>query len=173
MQALKVKEITSDNLDALSILYYHTKHPRIRTRAQMILLAVEQQMTAPQIAKIVRCNAETVRRWIKRYNVEGLNGLFDAPRPGQPTKVTAVYKEKLLTIVRQKPRALDLPFSVWTLARLVDYLAEETGIRVSTETVRLYLKENDIVFSRPQHHVSSPDPEYKVKKRRLKTKETI
>jgi transposase len=56
---------------------------------------------------------------------------------------------------------------------LVDYLAEQTGIRVSDETVRRALKHAGIVLSRPQHKISSPDPEYAVKKRRLKTLATI
>jgi transposase len=53
---------------------------------------------------------------------------------------------------------------MWTLQRLADYLAEETGIRVSDETIRLELAKQDIVFSRPQHTISSPDPDYQVKK---------
>jgi len=159
-------------LNELDELYHQTKQVRVRTRAQMILLAVEQQMTAPQIAQIVRKNDQTVRRWIKRYNAEGVNGLFDAPRPGTPVKVTAEYHDQLIQVVRRRPRSLDLPYSLWTLQRLVDYMAEETGLRVSTETVRLHLKAEDIVISRPQHKVSSPDPEYMVKKRRLKKNET-
>ena len=51
-------------------------------------------------------------------------------------------------------------------------MAEETGIRVSAVTVRRILKDGGIVLSRPQHTISSPDPEYKVKKRRLKVPET-
>ena len=159
-------------LNELDELYHQTKQVRVRTRAQMILLAVEQQMTAPQIAQIVRKNDQTVRRWIKRYNAEGVNGLFDAPRPGTPVKVTAEYHDQLIQVVRRRPRSLDLPYSLWTFQRLVDYMAEETGLRVSTETVRLHLKAEDIVISRPQHKVSSPDPEYMVKKRRLKKNET-
>jgi len=48
---------------------------------------------------------------------------------------------------------------------------EETAIRVSDETVRRVLKTGGIVLARPQHTISSPDPEYRVKKRRLKTNE--
>ncbi|MBZ0306393.1 MAG: winged helix-turn-helix domain-containing protein, partial [Anaerolineae bacterium] len=54
---------------------------------------------------------------------------------------------------------------------LADYLAEETGIRVSDETVRRHLAVHGIVLSRPQHKISSPDPEYEVKKRRLRKSE--
>jgi transposase len=57
-----------------------------------------------------------------------------------------------------------MPFSLWTLARLADYMAEQTGLGISGETVRRYLEEAEIVLSRPQHKISSPDPEYLVKK---------
>lgn len=171
MKPIKVRELVKDELKELETLYRETKVVRIRTRVQMILLAVEQSMTAPQIAKIVRKNEQTVRRWIKRFNSEGINGLFDEPQPGAPSKVTDSYKQQLLQAIRQRPRSLDQPYSVWTLQRMADYLAEETGLRFSSETVRLILKSNDIVISRPQHKISSPDPEYEVKKRRLKARE--
>ena len=83
--------------------------------------------------------------------------------------MTAAYEERLLNAVRRHPRSLDLPFSIWTLQRLADYLAEETGMRVDAETVRLHLVKHEIVGSRPQHKISSPDPDYLVKKRRSKT----
>jgi transposase len=172
MKPIEVRELKSGELEELQVAYDKTKDVRIRTRTQMILLAIEQNMTAPQIGQIARKNEQTVRRWIKRFNAEGLNGLFDAPRPGSPTLVTPEYRQRLLNIVRQRPRALGQPYSLWTLARLADFMAEETGLRVSTETVRRVLKAGGIVLSRPQHTISSPDPEYKVKKRRSKTSET-
>ena len=70
--------------------------------------------------------------------------------------------------MRRRPRSLGLPFSLWTCQRLADYLAEQTGIRVQEETVRSHLKAADIVLSRPQHTITSPDPEYAVNKRRSK-----
>jgi transposase len=80
--------------------------------------------------------------------------------------VTPEYVKPLVEVVRLRPRSLGLPFSMWTLARIADYLAEQTGIWVEGETVRVHLKEAEIVLSRPQHKISSPDPEYLVKKRR-------
>lgn len=172
MKPIEVRELKQKEIEELHTLYDKTKDVRMRTRAQMILLSAEQNMRAQQIGQIVRKNEQTVRRWIKRYNAEGVNGLSDAPRPGAPGKVSPEYCDRVLNIVRQRPRALEQPYSLWTLARLADFMAEETGIRVSAVTVRRILKEGDIVLSRPQHTISSPDPEYKVKKRRLKTSET-
>ena len=93
--------------------------------------------------------------------------------PGAPSKITKAYEEQLLFAVRRRPRSLGQPYSMWTLQRLADYMALETGIRASYETVRLLLKDGEIVLSRPQHKISSPDPEYLVKKRRLKRQEMV
>ncbi len=159
---------TADEVEALAILYRTTREVRLRTRAQIVLLAAEQRLTAPAIAVIVREDDQTVRNWLKRWLAEGIEGLKDRPMPGAPAKVTQAYVEQLLSVVRRRPRSLEQPYSMWTLQRLADYMAEQTGIRVSYETVRKLLKTGEIVLSRPQHKITSPDPEYLVKKRRLK-----
>lgn len=82
--------------------------------------------------------------------------------------MTEAYQEQLLQVVRRRPRSLGQPYSMWTLQRLADYMAEQTGIRVEDETVRVHLKAAEIVLSRPQHTISSPDPEDMLKKRRWK-----
>jgi transposase len=168
MKAIAVTELSAQQLTELADLYRTTRDVRLRTRAQMVLLAAEQQLPASAIAPIVRESEETVRRWLKRYQAAGLEGLRDQHRGGRPATVTDAYREQLLYAVRRRPRSLDQPYSLWTLQRLADYLAEQTGIRVEDETVRLHLKAAGIVLSRPQHTISSPDPEYAVKKGRSK-----
>ena len=146
MKPIRIPALSPEELKALEELYRTTRDVRLRTPAQMVLLAVEQHLTATKIAEIVRSSEETVRRWLKRYLAEGVEGLRDAPHPGAPGKVTAEYRERLVRAVRRRPRTLGLPFSLWTLRRL----AEQTGIRVEYETVRLHLKAAGIVLSRPQ-----------------------
>src|ERR671915_624602 len=121
MRPLQVPPLMPVQRKELDQLYRTTKAPRLRTRAQMILLAAEQGLKVPQIAAIVRESEATVLRWLKRYLAEGLEGLQDAPRPGRPSEITAAYRAKLLAVVRRRPRSLQLPFSLWTLQRLADY----------------------------------------------------
>jgi len=166
MQAIKIENLSEEARQALDKMYRTTKIPRMRTRSQMILLSAEQGLKVPQIAEVVRESERTVQRWLQRYQAEGIQGLYDAPKSGSPGKVTPAYKEQLINSIRRRPRALGLPFSLWTLERLADYMAEQTGIRISAEAVRQHLKANGIVLSRPQHKISSPDPDYTVKKRR-------
>jgi transposase len=169
MRAIHLPPQSAEQIEALDQLYRRSKDGRIRQRAHIILLAAEKGLVASQIAEIVRLSEESVRKWLKRYQAEGIEGLKDNPRPGMEATVTEEYRMKLVSAVGRRPRSLGLPFSLWTLQRLADYLAEVSGLRVSYETVRRYLAREGIVMSRPQHKVSSPDPEYQVKKRRLKT----
>ena len=168
---IRVRAISPEEHKELETLYRQTKDVRIRERTQMILLAAEERLTARKIGAIVRRNDQTVRTWIRRFNAEGIAGLYDAPRPGAPAQVTPAYRDRLLEVVRQRPRSLDRPYSLWTLQRLADFMADETGLRFSGVTVSRILAKHGIVMSRPQHKVSSPDPEYEVKKRRLKSNE--
>jgi transposase len=172
MRPIQLSPQTPEQLEALDHLYRTTRDVRLRQRTQVVLLAAEKELVATEIGAIVRLSEESVRRWLKRYEAEGIEGLKDTPRPGMAAVVTPEYREQLVNIVRQRPRSLGQPFSLWTCQRLADYLAEATGIRVSDETVRRYLALAGIVLSRPQHKISSPDPEYEVKKRRLKRSET-
>lgn len=172
MKSIILPALAKEEHDALKELYQKTKDIRVRTRAQMILLSVEQRYPAQQIAEIVRESQQTVLRWFKRFQAEGINGLSDAPRSGRPARVTAAYREQVVAAVRQRPRSLGQEYSLWTCQRLADYLAEQTGIRVSPDTIERLLKAADIVLSRPQHTISSPDPEYQLKKRRLKSSAT-
>jgi transposase len=120
-----------------------------------------------EIAEIVRTSEETVRRWLKRYLAEGVEGLREEAHPGAPRKVTEEYRKKLVHAVRHGPRSLGLPFSLWTLQCLAEHMAEQTGIRVTYESVRAHLKSAGIVLSRPQHTITSPDPHYALKKKAI------
>lgn len=166
MKPILIPPLSDEQRAELDTLYRTTRTPRLRTRAQVVLLAADRQLHADQLAALVPESRHTVRRWLKRYLAHGVAGLAFAPIPGRPPRVTAAYRARLRSIVRQRPRSLDLPFSLWTAQRLADVLADHTGIRVSDETIRRELARADIVLSRPQHTISSPDPEYAVKKKR-------
>jgi transposase len=135
-------------------------------------LAAERGMVAAEIAAVVRQDEVTVRRWLGRYQAEGLAGLADVVRMDAPPKVTPAYRERLLATVRWRPRALGLPFSLWTLERLADYLAEQTRLRMSARSVYRFLQAAGIRLSRPQHTITSPDPEYALKKGRSSARVT-
>jgi Winged helix-turn helix len=69
-----------DPCDLLGLL--HGQH-RVGCRLVMILLS-QQRWTPTQIAELLGCDPRTVRRWVHRYNHQGVTGLTDRPRTGRP-----------------------------------------------------------------------------------------
>ena len=64
MRAIRIPALSPEQLEALEELYRTTRDARLRTRAQIVLLAAERRLTAAQLAEIVRASEETVRRSI-------------------------------------------------------------------------------------------------------------
>src|SRR3712207_4893189 len=106
-----------------------------------VALGYEEQAIAQWSGRTVR----TVRRWLNRFVSAGLDGLRDAPRPGRPAKADAAYRAALEQAVTTVPRELDLPFDVWTSARLSAYLAEQTGVRLAPGWIRALLRDRKSV----------------------------
>jgi transposase len=75
MKAIRVPPLTDVQSDEHDRLYRTTKLPRLRTRAQMVLLSAERGLKVAEIAAIVRESEDTVARWLKRYLAEGLEGV--------------------------------------------------------------------------------------------------
>ena len=55
------------------------------------------------IAQELQCNPQTVRRRLHRFDVEGIEGLGDRPKPGRPRRLTAEDDSKLIALARQAP----------------------------------------------------------------------
>ena len=94
----------------------------------------------------MRRSPPDVGRNLKRYGAEGIQGLSDMPHPGAPRRITAEYESQLVEVVRRRPRSLGLPHSMWTLERLAEHMAEQTGICGSIA---------NIVLSRPHWYADA------------------
>ena len=72
VKPIQLSSLSPEQIDELSQLCRTTRNVSLRTRAQIILLAVQQGMSATGIAEVVRESDQTVRNWLKRYETEGI-----------------------------------------------------------------------------------------------------
>jgi transposase len=124
--------------------------PRLRERLEMVKAVALGQ----NLASIVRWSgrsARTVRRWLAAYQAGGLAALADAPRSGRPPQADAAYRQALEEAVATSPRALGLPFDVWTSRRLSAYLGQTTGVRIAPGWLRALLAQQQYAYGRPKH----------------------
>src|SRR5829696_350334 len=106
--------------------------------------------TPPQIAQLVRCSADTVRRVLKRYLAGGADAVPHRPHPGQPPHYPAGWEQELVRVADLDPRSVGVDSALWTCRLLADYLAGVTGHRAGIETVRIALHRAGWVCKRPR-----------------------
>ena len=101
----KAKEITlqpEDRAELDRLVRTHTTPKRMAERAQIILWGAEGQTNA-EIAKRLRTRAARICKWRSRFVKEGLEGLLDEPRSGQPPKYTAETERAILRKIDEAP----------------------------------------------------------------------
>ena len=81
---------------------------RRRTTAQAlalrarIVLGCAQGATNSQVAQRLRVTLQTVGKWRQRFIEQRLDGLVDAPRPGQPRKISDAKVEEVLAMTLER-----------------------------------------------------------------------
>lgn len=136
-------------------------------RAQTILQSAKGQKPG-EIAQTVGLRVGSIRTRIKRFNAQGLLGLFDLPRSGRPRKYTAEQALQVAGIATTPPGKLAVPINTWSLSHLQRYLEEKTEVgKLCRETIRSILDEQGISFQQVQRWQESPDPELESKTRAI------
>lgn len=132
---------------------------RVSQRAHMVLLSIQGQ-SVPVIAIIFQTSRATVRFWIKRYNTEGPDGLYDEPRSGRPSKVNASVQDTLVDCLEEDPLEEGSVATFWTVAMLVLVLIDKLGVSLSFSTVRSLLHKMGLHWGRPRLAMpTKTDPE--------------
>jgi transposase len=137
-------------------------------RRCQILQASARGERAPLIARQLGCDDQTVRNVIHAFNADGLGVLREgSSRPHRlRTAFTEEGAQQLKDMLHRSPRDFGKERSTWTL-ELAAQVSFELGIiavLVSDESVRRALKRLKTNWKRAKHWITSPDPQYLLKK---------
>lgn len=114
---------------------------RTRNRAQMLKLNA-QGRNVPEIAKIFNCHEHTVRATIRRWETEGLAGLWEAKGRGAKPKWKAEDIEYIETCLREEQRT-------YNSSQLARKLKQERKVDLSSDRLRRILTKKNIVGKEP------------------------
>src|SRR4051794_11874246 len=133
-----------------------------------ILLASARGDTSPVIAQAIGGSPQAVRNVLRAFESRGLAVV--APQSRRPRTAAKVFdaerSQRLKALLRQSPRQFGKARSTWTLALAAEVCAEHgiTAERVSYETNRDALKRLGVGWRRAKTWITSPDPQYALKK---------
>ncbi|MBV9707918.1 MAG: helix-turn-helix domain-containing protein [Chloroflexi bacterium] len=137
-------------------------------RRCQILLASQRGERAPVIAKQLGCHKQTVLTAIGGFNTSGLAILkAGSSRPHRlRTTFSQAGLSRLQDLLHRSPRDFGKQRGTWTLELVAQVSFEQaiTCTLVSDESVRRALKRLKTNWKRAKHWITSPDPQYLLKK---------
>jgi transposase len=140
-------------------------------RARIVALSWDG-LGVSAIAARVGCHESTVRRWLHRFNADGIDGLGDRPGAGRKRRITEAQRSAIIALARSVPPgrlvrdgAGELSAereegpAEWTLDTLTR-VAREAGIEVGRSQVRRILRAEKVRWRRTRTWAASTDPEF-------------
>lgn len=154
-----IREIHPLSARLLERIYRQSRHHQVRQRAHCLILA-NQGVKIEELMKIFQVSYKTLYNWFKRWDSEGMVGLYNKPGRGCKPTFNSEQREKIKEWTQQEPRQLK---------QVEQKIKEEWGISVSSKTIQRILKTLSMSWHRMRREVGGePDPrEYKEKKEQL------
>ena len=147
-----VVKLTTEDKEYLQNFISKGKRSAREFQRAWILLLADKGKTDREISELLNVSKRTVERIRTRYVNEGLNAIYDKPRPGQPKKLSSSQEAQIIAIAcSDAPEGRER----WTL-ELLRKEAIKRGIvdNISTEPIRILLKKHNLKPWLKKHGVS-------------------
>jgi transposase len=149
----------------------------VRTyRRLKVVQLVADGYAIPEVARVCDVAPSSVYNYLHAFWEGGAAALDDAPRVGRPRKLPPEYaagpesRDAWQRLLDRRPstiRELQTPSHIWTLALLARYMAVFHGTQVAEATIFNTLTRAGFRRGRTKLTVTSPDPAYESKRRRV------
>lgn len=140
---------------------------RVRLRRAGIVLASAQGRSAADAAGMFAATAQYGREVIHAFNELGFAALDPKWSGGRPRRIGPQAAELVVRTAKTPPQRLGLPFTTWSLTKLVEYLATARALPMSTETARRILREAGVRWQATKTWKGSRDPDFAAKMARI------
>lgn len=128
------------------------RNPRTASRMLAIASALEG-MSRAEAARLAGMERQALRDAVVRYNVEGLDGLRDRPKPGRTPTLTEAEQAVLLDALFRGPDRATDGGSDWTLPMLCRWIGRRFDKRLHPASLSRALRRLDLSRqkTRPLH----------------------
>ena len=148
-----------------------------KTKVYLRLKTVElshQGKRVQEIAVLLGRHPNSVRSYIHLFNAGGFTALMPRWGGGASQKLSGLDKDYWEDLLSRPPAHFEQLHSQahqWTYELIQQYLLLYEGRRVSTGTIWFHLRRVKFTSGRAKLSVTSPDPDYQVKRERIESLE--
>ena len=136
------------------------------SRRMLALAAVLDGASRVDAARLAGMDRQSLRDWVHRLNVAGIDGLRDRPHTGRPSRLTEGQMAAFRAVVLRGPDSEQDGLSSWTAKDLCRIVAARYKVSYSENGMLKLLKSLDLSWqkTRPVHPRADPRAQADVKK---------
>jgi len=148
-------KIREDLLTASGLRRLARTEKKTRTARRMLAIAnALDGMTFAAAARVVGMERQALGDAVRRYNAEGVDGLYDRAKPGRPRKLDARQEAELAQIIIQGPDPEIDGISAYTLEDLAGIANERWNVTYHPWSMSRVIKR--LGFSRQKARPAHP-----------------
>lgn len=145
--------------------------PRLRDRLEMVRLS-DLGQSVRQIAAVLGCHHQTVRRYLHAFQSGGFAALPSPPPKGRPPRLRAEHLAALERLLDEAAAGGEQA-RTWTLPQLCAWRHESFGIRISGPRLSVLLKERRFRWKRTKRSVRHKQRDPALQARKTADLETL
>ena len=117
-------KLVDEDRNELEALTRRASTPQSLALRARIILMLAENVSLREIRKSLHVTRTTIAKWKARFMENGIDGLNDSPRPGQPSK----YGDSTRKVIRNTAIMPPAGRKRWTIRSLADSLNVNRGI---------------------------------------------
>jgi transposase len=118
----------------------------------------QERKPLSEIADFVGVHLSSIKRWKRAWDDGGVKALAAKPHPGPASKLSAVQKRKLVTILKAGPLAAGYRNDLWTCRRVAEVVRKKFRVRYHADHVGRILHDLGFTPQKPQRVAREQDP---------------
>jgi len=120
---------------------------------------LREGLSQSEVARRVGVHRQSVSRWARELEQQGLRGLRKAKRTGRPPKLSAAQLRELERALKGGPEAFGFTSGLWTASRVRNLIEYRTGVRYHEAHVWRILRRLNWSCQRPVGRALERDEE--------------
>lgn len=123
------------------------------------VLLVAQGMTCPQVAELLGDAPRSVEYWVRRFEKDGLSGLWEGERSGRPRRLTQPQMRAVDRVLRRSPGEAGLSGNIWDGKTLSVWIQQKFDVALGVRQCQRLFRQLGFRLRKPRPALAHADAE--------------
>jgi transposase len=111
-----------------------------------------------EVAHRLRVSRQSVYEWVRRYRLQGADGIAPKVRPGPQARLQLLQERRLTEVLLKGARAAGYRTDLWTRRRVREIIVREFGVDYHTDHISRVLARMGWTCQKPERQARERNP---------------